>query len=88
MASGERGLLGGRESDFFRDDCFVVGRDLAPGIPEEERCATGVASLGSALKDLSAHGRKLRVDGVGRDRAVRNVDNIEARTLSQKADWQ
>lgn len=73
-----------RDGDFLGDDGVVIGGDGAGGFAEEER---GAAGVGVALgEDASANFGEAGVDGVGGDGAARDVDEVEARALAEKAD--
>ena len=55
---------------------------MAASVAEEERGAAGVLTVGGAGVDGGAGGRKLFVDGFGRDVAARDVDDIKAGALA------
>lgn len=73
-------------ADGFGDDRFVVGSDLAAGIAEEKRRGAQVVAGGGTGMDSGAGGGQAFVDGVGRDVAAGDVDDVEAGALAEKAD--
>ena len=83
--------IAGEEAEFqfadsFGDDGFVVvGHDPA-GVAQQEGRAAGEFTGGGTGVDAGADRGEFFVDGVGRDGAARNVDDVEARALAQKTD--
>jgi len=71
-------------ADGLRDNRVVVGRDDARGVAEEQRGAAGVGVAPGV--DAGADFGELFVDGVGRDGTARDIDDVEARALPEKAD--
>ena len=66
------------------DDGLVIGRDRAVRLAEQQGGAVGVG--GAPGQDLGADRRQALVDRRRGDRAVRHVQQVEARALAQETD--
>ena len=59
---------------------------MAAGVAEQERGGAHIFAGRGAGVDGGASGGEFFIDGVGRDVAARDVDDVEARALAQKTD--
>ena len=67
---------------------LVAGGHDSPGVAQKEGRAALEGALPRPPADVRALGEQPRVDGVGRDLAPRDIDDVEARALPEEADGQ